>query len=102
MRAVTLTLMFFAFSSGLFASQERKTLMLRLESPTGNSASTTVYFDEGITPSYNVHEDSKMVFDNIPSITEIYSFTLDKVACTINGVGTLQTTTQVALGSALY
>ncbi len=98
MRAVTLTLMFFAFSSGLFASQERKTLMLRLESPTGNSASTTVYFDEGITPSYNVHEDSKMVFDNIPSIPEIYSFTLDKVACTINGVGTLQTTTQVALG----
>jgi hypothetical protein len=98
MRAVTLTLLVFAFSSGLFATQERKTLALRLESPTGNSATTTLYFDEGITPSYDVHEDAPMVFSNVPSIPEIYSYTLDKVACSINGCGTLQTYTQVSLG----
>jgi len=98
MKAVTFTLLFFALSTALFASQERKTLTLRLQSPTGNSTTTTLYFDEGITPSFDVHEDSKMVFDNIPSIPEFYSFTLDKVACSINGCGTLQTTEQVALG----
>jgi len=98
MKAVTFTFLFLAFTSGLFASNERKTLTLRLQSPNGNSASTTVYFDEGITPSYDVHEDAAMVFSNIPSIPEFYSFTLDKVACSTNGCGTLQTTEQVALG----
>jgi hypothetical protein len=98
MRAVTFTLLFFVFSSGLFASQERKTLTLRLESPTGNSASTTLYFDEGISPIYNIHEDALMVYSNVPSIPEIYSYTVDKVACSINGCGTLQKTTKVALG----
>jgi len=98
MKALTFTLLFFAFSTAVFASQQKKTLTLRLLSPTGNSDETTIYFDQAITPAYNIHEDAAYVFSNITGIPEIYSYTLDKVACSINGVGTLQKAQMVNLG----
>jgi PKD domain-containing protein/type IX secretion system substrate protein len=98
MKALTFTLLFFTFSTALFATQQKKTLTLRLLSPTGNSDETTIYFDEGITPGYNVHEDATYIFTQIAGVPEIYSYTLDKVACSINGAGTLQNAQMVNLG----
>lgn len=98
MKTVTFTLLMFLLTVSAFASQDRKTLTLRLQSPTGNSDNAVMYFDEGIVPSYDVHQDAQMVFSNVPEIPEIYSFTLDKVACSINGCGTLQTAQTVNLG----
>jgi len=98
MKALTFTLLFLTFSVVLFASQEKKTLKLRLQSPTGNTDETTLYFDQGILPAYNIHQDAAYVFNNIPGIPEIYSYTLDKVACSINGCGTLQKAQKVNLG----
>ena len=98
MKALKITLLLLAFSTALFATQERKTLKLRLLSPTGNSDETTIYFDEGIVPSYDIHQDAYYVFSNIAGIPEIYSYTLDKVACSINGAGTLQDAQKINLG----
>jgi len=98
MKALTFTLLFFTFSTLAFATSDKKTLTLTLESPDGNNAQTTIYFDQGITPSYDVHEDAKYVFSNITGIPELYSYTLDKMACSINGAGTLQSTEVISLG----
>ncbi len=98
MKSLTFTLLLLVFSTAIFASQEKKTLKLRLQSPTGNIDETTLYFDQGIVPSYNVHQDAAYVFNSIPGIPELYSYTLDKVACSINGCGTLEKTESVYLG----
>jgi PKD repeat protein len=97
MKTLTFTLFLLVFSTAVFATQEKKTLKLRIQSPTGNTDETTLYFDEGIVPAYSVNEDAKYVFNNIPGIPEIYSYTLDKVACSINGCGTLAASTIVDL-----
>ena len=98
MKALTFTFLFFAFSSTLFASVEKKTLKLRLRAPSGNTDETTLYFDQGITPIYNIHQDAAYVFSNLPGIPEIYSLTADKHACSINGIGTLDTARSIYLG----
>ena len=98
MKALTFTLLFFAFSSALFASEQKKTLKLRLQSPSGNTDETVLYFDEGITPIYNIHQDAAYIFSNLPGIPELYSLTADKHACSINGIGTLDTARSIYLG----
>ena len=98
MKALTFILLFFMFSTALFATQDKKTLTIRLTTPSGNSDVATIYFDEGITPTYNSHQDAAYVFSSIAGVPEIYSYTLDKKACSINGVGTLQTNEMVYLG----
>ena len=98
MKALTFTLLFLTITTGIFASQQKKTLKLRLESPAGNTDVATMYFDEGISPAYDVHQDAAYVFNNIPGIPEFYSYTLDKKAWSINGCGTLQSSELVNLG----
>ena len=98
MRVSIFTLLFLTLATGVFASQNKKTLKLRLQSQTGNLDDATIYFDDGISPSYSPLQDAKMIFSNVPGVPEIYSFTTDKTPCSINGAGTLSSTAVVSLG----
>src|ERR1017187_5148495 len=98
MKSLICTLFFFVLASSVFATQDKKTLKLRLQSPSGNLCDATLYFDNGISPLYDVHQDAQMVFNNVPGVPEFYSFTADNVPCSINGCGTLSVPATVAFG----
>ncbi|MDB5281245.1 MAG: hypothetical protein JWO06_320 [Bacteroidota bacterium] len=57
-----------------------------------------MYFDQGITPSYNSQADAAKVFANVPGVPEIFSMTDDNVPCSINGCGTLTNAQVVVVG----
>jgi PKD repeat protein len=99
MRFITFTLLITVLTANVFATQSTKTVKLRLQSPSGNVDVATMYFDQGITPKYDVHEDAQKVFANVPGVPEIYSLTADKIACSINGCGTLSSASTVSIGT---
>jgi hypothetical protein len=98
MRALIFTLIFCVATAGAFASQNKKTVKLRLQSPAGNLCDVTVYFDNGITPIYNSHQDAEMVFNNVAGVPEIWALTQDSVPCSVLGAGDLSTSELVQFG----
>ncbi len=98
MKTWIFTLLFFSYGFTAFATQDKKTIKLRLQSPTGNLSDVTVYFDEGISPFYNSKQDAIMVFSKVPGVPQFYAYSMDTVACSILGYGDLSTTTIVPLG----
>ena len=98
MKTLTFTLLLAIIATSAFATQNKKTVKLRIQSPSGNVDDATMYFDQGITPSYNIHADAAKVFANVPGVPEIFSMTSDNVPCSINGCGTLSNATTVIVG----
>lgn len=98
MKTWIFTFLFFACGLSAFATQDKKTIKLRLQSPTGNLSDVTVYFDQGISELYNSKQDAIMVFSKVPGVPQFYGFTLDTVACSDMGYGDLSATTVVPLG----
>ncbi len=98
-KTFTLTLLLATLTFSAFATQNKNTLKLRLQSTTtGYLDETTVFFDEDIAPVYNSMEDAYKVFSNLPNVPAIYSFTNDQVKCSTNGYGNLGVTQTVPLG----
>jgi PKD repeat protein len=98
MKTVIFTLLLTALSFGAFATQSKCTVKLRIQSPTGNIDDATMYFDQGINPLYDVHEDAQKVFTVVSNVPEIFSYTKDQVPCSINGCGALTVTQVVSIG----
>ncbi|HWB63816.1 MAG TPA: PKD domain-containing protein, partial [Chitinophagales bacterium] len=98
MKILNFTLAFLLLACTAFASQNKKTVKLRIQAPTGNLDDATMYFDDGITPAYDIHQDAEKIFSDVPGIPVLFSVTSDNVACSINGCGTLEHTEVVSLG----
>ncbi len=98
MRVLISTLLLLVFSSSLFATQDKKTIKIRLQAPGGNLDETTVYFDLGINGNYVYQEDAQKVFSSVPGVPILYSVTADNIPCSINGYSPLSSTDVVNLG----
>jgi PKD repeat protein len=98
MKTWIFTLLFFSCGLSAFATQNKKTIKLRLQSPTGNLSDATVYFDNGISPFYNSSQDAIMVFSKVPGIPQLYAYSQDNTACSILGAGDFSSTEVVRLG----
>ncbi|HLP51067.1 MAG TPA: PKD domain-containing protein [Chitinophagales bacterium] len=98
MRFLTFTLLFTLLGISSYASQEKKTVKIRIQSQFGNLDEATMYFDQGIHPTYDFQEDAEKVLSGVYGVPVIYSVTSDNRHCSINGYGTLSTTEEVALG----
>src|SRR4051812_47071237 len=98
MKTLTFTLLFAILATSAFATQYKKTVKLRLQSPTGNVDDVTMYFDQGISPQYNSQADAAKVFATVPGVPQIFSMTSDNVPCSINGCGTLSNAQVVEVG----
>ena len=98
MRLLTVTLLLTLFTSSAFASLDKKQVKIRIQSSTGNLDEATMYFDQGISPTYNYQEDAQKVFSGVAGVPVIYSVTSDNIQCSINGFGTLSNTEVVPLG----
>ena len=98
MRILTFTLLLATLSFSAFASQDKKQLKLRLQAPNGNLDEATLYFDQGINPTYNYQEDAQKVFSGVAGVPVIYSVTTDNIDCSINGYGTLSSSEITPIG----
>ena len=92
----TLTLVV-AFSASLFATQDKKQLKVRLQAPAGTLDEVTVYFDQGISTTYNYQEDAQKVFSGVAGVPVIYSPSSDNVPLSINGFDNLTAALTVPL-----
>ncbi len=85
-------------AAGLYATQDKKTLGIRLQSPTGYTSDAQMYFDQNISPAYKKSEDEQMIFGIQTFLPVLFSLTTDSIPCNINGCGTLAATTIIPLG----
>ncbi len=98
MKFLTFTLLFLGISVSAFATKEKKTVKLRIQSPFGSLDETAVYFDQGVSPSYTFQEDAQKVLSNVAGVPVMYTLTSDNIQCSINGYNTLSTTQMVPVG----
>ncbi|MFN8323186.1 MAG: PKD domain-containing protein [Chitinophagales bacterium] len=98
MRILTLTLLLAVLSGSAFATANKKQVKLRVQAPSGNLDEATMYFDQGINPTYNYQEDAQKVLSGVAGVPVIYSVTADNIDCSINGFGTLSSTEVVPVG----
>jgi PKD repeat protein len=85
--------------SGFSAPMQQVELLMQ-DSATGVSAVTTISFIAGTSPDYVSSEDVAYTFDT-SSTVQLYSYTLDNVACSFNSYGTFNNTTILRLGVGL-
>lgn len=98
MRFLTFTLLFLGISVSAFASKDKKTVKIRIQSPYGSLDETAVYFDQGVSPDYTYQEDAQKVISNVAGVPVMYTLTADNIQCSINGYNTLSTTQIVPVG----
>lgn len=98
MRFLTFTFLFSLLCVSTYASQDKKTVKIRIQSQQGNLDETTVYFDQGISADYQYQQDAEKVFSGVAGVPVIYSVTSDNRKCSINGYGTLGAAETVSLG----
>jgi len=98
MKIFTTTLLFLTLTISAFASQDKKTVKLRIQSQYGNLDETTVYFDHSISPAYEYQQDAQKVASDVPGVPVIYTITSDNIPCSINGFGELTNTETVSVG----
>lgn len=98
MRLLTSTLLLLTLTLSTFASVDKKTVKLRIQSPYGSLDETTVYFDQGVNTSYVYQEDAQKVISGVAGVPVIYTVTTDNIHCSINGYNTLNTTQLVPVG----
>lgn len=100
MRVLIFTLLLSVLSTSVFATQDKKTVQLRLQSTsTGQLDQATIYFDHAINPGYIYLEDAQKVFSGVAGVPVLWSLTANQVECSINGIGTLSNTEVVELGA---
>lgn len=100
MKTKIFTLLFALLTGNVFATQDKSTLELRLQSVnTGYLGETSIFFDQNINPAYNSSQDAAMVFSDVPGVPAFFSYTSDNVMCSINGAGDLSVTEVVELGA---
>lgn len=98
MRIFTLTLLLATLTFSAFATQDKKTVKLRIQGQNGNLDEATVYFDQGINSTYTYQEDAQKVLSGVAGVPVIYSVTTDNTHCSINGYGNLSNTETVPVG----
>lgn len=98
MRGLIFTTVFVCLATGLFATQDKKQVKLRLQGPNGQVDQTTIYFDEGISSTYVPDEDAIKIYSGLEGVPVIYSLTNEGRECSINGFSTLATTETVGYG----
>lgn len=98
MRFLIFTLLFTSLTTGLFASQDKKQLRLRVQGSSGDLDETTLYFDQGVASAFTAQEDAQKVFTTLPGIPQVFSLTSDNQQCQINGFSTLSQTEVIGLG----
>ena len=98
MRFLIFTLLFATITGSTYASQNKKTVRLRLQAQNGYLDEATVYFDQGVSPTYAYQEDAQLVLSGVTGVPVIYSVTTDSILCSINGYGPLSGTEVVPLG----
>lgn len=98
MKILKFTLFFLALALSASASQNKKTVKLRIQAQTGYLDETTVYFDQGIHSEYIYQEDAQKVLSGVAGVPVIYSISDDSIHCSINGYGALARTQTVPLG----
>lgn len=98
MRIFTLTLLLATFTLSAFATQDKKTVKLRIQGQNGNLDEATVYFDQAINSNYIYQEDAQKVLSGVAGVPVMYTVTSDNTHCSINGYGTLGSSETVPVG----
>ena len=98
MKNIFLTLLFVSIVGLTFATQSKKTVKIRLASPGGSYAETTIYFDLGVVPAFISSQDAPEVYNTFPGGASVYSLSSDNVLCSTNGYSTLTSAVTIALG----
>lgn len=91
-------MLFSCLATGLFASQDKKQVRIRLQAQTGYFDETSVYFDQGIASGYTVNEDAPKLYSGLANVPTLFTLTSDNVECSINGYSTLTNSEIVPLG----
>lgn len=98
MKILNLTIVLALLSLSAFATQDKKQVKVRIQAQGGNLDEATVYFDQGINPTYNFQEDAQKVYSGVAGQPAIFTVTSDNIECSINGYGTLGTSEITPLG----
>lgn len=98
MKYLNFTLLFVMLASTAFASQNKSEVVVRIQAQTGHIDEATLYFDNGINPTYVFQEDAQKVYSGVAGVPAIYSLTSDLVDCSINGFGTSAASQEIAIG----
>ncbi len=98
MKYALATILLIFFSCGLYATQEKKTVKIRITAPGGFPDETTIYFDLGVTPDYAPNEDAPKAYSQIPNVPAIYSITPNNTFCSTNGYSSLAVSEVIPLG----
>jgi PKD repeat protein len=98
MKTIIFTILFVSLASLVFATSDKKQVIIRVVAPSGYSDETTVYFDFGVVPAFIANQDVPKVFNNFSGIPSIYSFSSDNVLCSVNGYSPLTTSAIIPLG----
>lgn len=99
MRVLISTLAFFAITTGVFASPDKKEVKLRIQSQIGNLDETTVYFDYGVITDFKAQEDMQKNFStNLPGVPVLYSLSADNYKLMRNGYSLLDQSEIIPLG----
>ncbi len=98
MRLLISTLLLLTITVSTYATQEKKSVRLRIQSPYGNLDETTVYFDQGVSSAYGYQEDAQKVLSGVAGVPVIYTVTSDNIHCSINGYNPLSSTQLVPVG----
>ena len=93
-------LLFIAFLSGFSSPLQKQVELLMQDSASGMSAVTSVLFTYGTSPNYFSSEDIALAPDTTGN-PQLYSYSLNNVACTFNSYGTLNNTVVLSLGATL-
>src|ERR1700761_7038810 len=99
MKTLNFTLLFTIMTASVFSYQNKNTLRFRLQSvSTSYLDETTIFFDDNISPLYNSSEDAAKIFNKVPGVPAIFSYTSDNIQCSTNGFGNLTSTEIIPLG----
>lgn len=103
MRKIVLILSLLAVTvSSAFSSSPEKQIELMLQdSASGLASLAQIKFADGTSPLYIGTEDGAFVLQSPDNTPQLYSFTQDNVACTLNQYGDLNSTTVLRLGLAI-
>jgi PKD repeat protein len=96
-RALAITLLL-ALTCSVFATQDKKSIKIRITGPGGFPDETTIYFDRDITPVYSSSEDGPKAYNQIEHAPNLYSLSSDNVNCSTNGYSDLSQSETIALG----
>src|ERR1700761_3796447 len=87
------SLLVLAVSSAFSSSPRKQVELILQDSATGMASVATVAFADGTSPIYSALEDVSFLLQLPNTTPQVYSFSLDNIACSSNAYGDFNNTT---------